>query len=207
MIEDQMMFIVKEDEKVDALGLQDFHVLFHMLRPEVIDNEFAKNCVIDIFYYLYFENVPCINPDVASIFIARKSYLDWVMQTKEFECLKVKTINKKDKSLLFSVQIANAIIDAYRTIIKQYSIEDIQLINRFTGYKVKLFTASFLQETDYPERFVLLETEVCEKVIQELENHRDTFIKEIQSFGDALFLAEKEIFDNIDVPFARKSVE
>ena len=49
-----LMFIVKEDETVDALGLQEFEVIFHMIRPEFLDNEFAKSCVIDIFYYFLY---------------------------------------------------------------------------------------------------------------------------------------------------------
>ena len=128
MVANDLMFIVKENETIDSLGLQDYHVLLQMLRPEVIDNEFAINCVVDIFYYLYLEELPSINQQAAKIFVARKNYIDWVMQTKEFEQLKVKTLNKKDKSLIVSVQIVNAIVDAYLTVIKQYSDEDIQLV-------------------------------------------------------------------------------
>ena len=205
MVANDLMFIVKENETIDSLGLQDYHVLLQMLRPEVIDNEFAISCVVDIFYYLYLEDVPSINQDAAAIFVARKNYIDWVMQTKEFECLKVKTVNQKDKSLIVAVQIVNAIIDAYLTVIKQYSDEEIQLVNRFTGYKATIFTAPFLQDTDYPHKFLTLELSICKKVIRALEEDRATIIKEIQCFLDELLNVENKLFDNMVVPFSIKS--
>ena len=200
-----MMFIVEEDQTVDALGLQDYNVLFQMIRPEFIDNAFAINCVIDIFYYLYLEDVPAIDSNAASFFVARKAYLDWVMRTEEFDRLKVKTVNKKDKSLLVAVHIVNAIIDTYLTVIKQYSNEDIQLIHRFLGYKVTIFSAEFLQDTNYPSRLVKLETEICQKVVQTLMINRFSIMKEIQEFFNELLSIEKELFYNFDVPFTIRS--
>ena len=204
MVTSEIMFIVKENETMDALGLQDYNVLFQMLRPEVIGNEFAISCVVDIFYYFYLEDEPSINPEAAEIFVARKNYLDWVMQTEEFKRLKVNTINNKDKSLIVAVQIVNAITDVYLPIIKQYSKEDIQLVKRFTGYKATIFTAPFLQDTDYPQKFLTLEMDICTKVIQALEEERDTLMKEMNYFLNELLHTEKELFDNIGVPFAMK---
>ena len=76
MITSEIVFSVKGNETIDALRLQDFKFIFQMLRPEVIDNEFAISCVVDIFYYLYLEDVPSINPKAAAIFVARNNYLD-----------------------------------------------------------------------------------------------------------------------------------
>ena len=205
MVANEIMFILKENETIDVLGLQDFHVLFQMLRPEVTDNGFAINSVVDIFYYFYLEDIPSINPNVAAIFVARKNSLDWVMQTEDFKRLKEKTVNNKDKSLIVAIQIVNAIIDAYLVVKKQYSNEDIQLINRFTRYKNTIFTAQFLQKIDYHQKFLMLEIDICSKVIEMLEEERDTVIKEIEYFLSALLHAEKELFDNIDVPFVTKS--
>ncbi len=201
----EMIFIVEEDQTVDALGLQDYSVLFQIIRPEFIDNAFAINCVIDIFYYLYLEDVPAIDTNAASFFVARKAYLDWAMQTEELERLKVKTVNKKDKSLLVAVHIVNAISDVYLTVIKQYSNEDIQLINRFLGHKVTIFSADFLQDTNYPSRLEKLETEICKKVVQTLEQDRVSIMKEIQEFFNELLRIEKELFDNFEVPFTIRS--
>ena len=167
--------------------------------------DFIKVDNVGATYYLYFEDVPSINQDAAAIFVARKNYIDWVMQTKEFEQLKVKTLNKKDKSLIVAVQIVNAIVDAYLTVIKQYSDEEIQLVNRFTGYKATIFTAPFLQDTDYPHKFLTLELSICKKVIQALEENRTTIIKEIQCFLDELLNVENKLFDNMVVPFSIKS--
>jgi len=204
MVTSEIMFIVKENETIDALGLQDFKIILQMLRPEVIDNEFAVSCVVDIFYYLYFEDVPSINPEAAAIFVARKTYLDWVMQTEEFKHFKLKTVNKKDKSLIVAVLIMNAIIDVYLPVLRQYSNEEIQLLTRFTGYKTTIFTAPFLQDTDYPQKFLTLEMDICTKVIQALEKDHDTVIEEIQDFLAELLQMEEGLFNNIDVPFAIK---
>lgn len=201
MVTDEILFLVEENESIEALELQDYNILLQMLRPEYIDNAFAISCVVDIFYYLYFKDVPSINSKAANIFVARKKYLDWVMQTKEFESLKVITVNKKDKSLLVSVHIVNAVIDAYFKVIKQYSNEDIQLITRYLGHKATIFSAPFLHDTNYPSKLVRLETEVCEKVVQTLMEDPDTIIKEIQNFMDELLNIEKELFDRFDVPF------
>lgn len=202
MVTSEMMFIVKENETIDALRLQDFKIILQMLRPEVVDNEFAISCVIDFFYFLYLEDVPSINPKATAIFVARKKYLEWVMQTEEFEGVKVSTVNKKDKSLIVAVLIVNAIIDVYLTIIKQYSEKDIQLINRFTGYKGTIFTAPFLRGTDYPNKFLTLEMDICENVVKVLREEQDLVIEEIQEFLGELLQAEEELFRNISVPFA-----
>lgn len=204
MVVNEMLFLVGEDQTVDALGLQNYDVLFHMVRPQFIDNLFVTNCLLDVFYYLYLEDVPAIDSDAASIFVARKAYLDWVMQTEEFKRLKVNTIGKKDKSLIVSVQIVNAIIDAYLKVIKQFTDEDVQLINRFMGHKATLYSATFLQDQSYPDKLSTLETEVCQKVVCSLEQDRESIIKEIGYFFDDLLLIEKKMFDNIEVPFTLK---
>ena len=201
----KLVFIVKEDETVDALGLQDYEVIFHMLRPEFLDNEFVKSCVIDIFYYFYLEDVPTFNKSDTEIYVARKSYLEWVMQIEEFKHIKKNTINKKDKSLLVSVHIYNALLDVYLKLIKQYPKEDIQLIHRFTGYKKKLFTASFLQDTDYPKKYLALELDIAKSVICGLEEERETIISEVSHFLEALMQHETDLFANIAIPFGMKS--
>ena len=201
----EMMFLVEENQTIDALALQEFNVIFHMLRPQFIDNFFATNLVVDIFYYLYLEDVPAINSNAASIFVARKTYLDWIMQTKKIEHLKEKTVNKKDKSLIVSVHIVNAIIDAYLIIVKQYSKEDIQFINRFLGHKAAIYSASFLQDQNYPQKLLTLETEICQKVVRSIEENKEAIIKEINLFLEEVLLIEKELFHNIDVPFTIKS--
>ena len=200
-----LLFTVKENETVDALGLLDYEVIFHMLRPEFLDNEFVISCVIDIFYYFYLEEVPLFNEKETEIYIARKNYLEWVMQTKEFNHIKKNTINKKDKSLLVSVHIYNALLDTYLKVIKQYPKEDIQLIHRFTGYKKKLFTASFLQDTDYPQKYLALELDIAKNVIRGLEEERETIIREVSHFFEALLQHETDLFANIAVPFGLKS--
>ena len=200
-----LMFIVKEDETVDALGLQEFEVIFHMIRPEFLDNEFVISCVIDIFYYFYLEEVPLFNEKETEIYIARKNYLEWVMQTEEFKPIKKHTVNKKDKSLLVSVHIYNALLDTYLKVIKQYPKEEIQLIHRFTGYKSKLFSASFLQDTDYPKKYLALELDIAKNVIRGLEEERETIIREVNHFLEVLMQHETDLFANIAVPFGMKS--
>ena len=201
----ELMFIVQENETIDALGLQEYEVIFHMLRPEFLDNEFVISCVIDIFYYFYLEDVPPFNKSDTEIYVARKSYLEWVMQIEEFKNIKNNTINKKDKSLLVSVHIYNALLDVYIKVIKLYPKEDIQLIHRFTGYKSKLFTASFLQDTDYPQRYLAIEQDIAKSVIQGLEEERETIISEVVHFLEELLQHEKVLFANMDVPFILKS--
>ena len=201
----ELMFIVKEDETVEKIGLQEFEVIFHMIRPEFLDNEFVISCVIDIFYYFYLEEVPLFNEKETEIYIARKNYLEWVMQTEEFKPIKKHTVNKKDKSLLVSVHIYNALLDTYLEVIKQYPKEDIQLIHRFTGYKSKLFSASFLQDTDYPQKYLALELDIAKNVIRCLEEERETIIREVGHFLEALLQHETDLFANIAVPFGMKS--
>jgi len=201
----ELMFIVKEDETVEKIGLQEFEVIFHMIRPEFLDNEFVISCVIDIFYYFYLEEVPLFNEKETEIYIARKNYLEWVMQTEEFKPIKKHTVNKKDKSLLVSVHIYNALLDTYLKVIKQYPKEDIQLIHRFTGYKKKLFTASFLQDTDYPKKYLALELDIAKNVIRGLEEERETIIREVSHFLEVLMQHETDLFANIAVPFGMKS--
>ena len=72
----ELMFIIKEEETVEKIGLQEFEVIFHMIRPEFLDNEFVISCVIDIFYYFYLEEVPLFNEKETEIYIARKNYLE-----------------------------------------------------------------------------------------------------------------------------------
>ena len=201
----ELMFIVKEDETVEKIGLQEFEVIFHMIRPEFLDNEFVISCVIDIFYYFYLEEVPLFNEKETEIYIARKNYLEWVMQTEEFKPIKKHTVNKKDKSLLVSVHIYNALLDTYLKVIKQYPKEDIQLIHRFTGYKSKLFSASFLQDTDYPKKYLALELDIAKNVIRGLEEERETIIREVNHFLEVLMQHETDLFANIAVPFGMKS--
>ena len=201
----ELMFIVKEEETVEKIGLQEFEVIFHMIRPDFLDNEFVKSCVIDIFYYFYLEDVPSFNEKATEIYIARKNYLEWVMQTKEFKDIKKNTINKIDKSLLVSVHIYNALLDVYLKVIKLYPKEDIQLIHRFTGYKSKLFSASFLQNTDYPKKYLALEHDIAKSVIRGLEEERETIISEVSHFLDELLQHETDLFANIAVPFGMKS--
>ena len=201
----ELMFIVKEEETVEKIGLQEFEVIFHMIRPDFLDNEFVKSCVIDIFYYFYLEDVPSFNEKATEIYIARKNYLEWVMQTKEFKDIKKNTINKKDKSLLVSVHIYNALLDVYLKVIKLYSKEDIQLIHRFTGYKKKLFTASFLQDTDYPQKYLALELEIAKNVVCGLEEESETIISEVVHFLEELLQHETGLFANMEVPFVLKS--
>ena len=200
-----LLFIVKENETVDALGLLDYEVIFHMLRPEFLDNEFVISCVIDIFYYFYLEDVPSFNEKATEIYIARKTYLEWVMQTEEFKPIKEYTVNKKDKSLLVSVHIYNALLDVYIKVIKLYPKEDIQLIHRFTGYKSKLFKASFLQDTDYPQRYLALEQDIAKSVIRGLEAEREKIISEVIHFLEELLQHETMLFANMDVTFVLKS--
>ena len=199
------MFIVKEDETVEKIGLQEFEVILHMIRPEFLDNEFVISCVIDIFYYFYLEEVPLFNKKETEIYIARKNYLEWVMQTEEFKPIKKHTVNKKDKSLLVSVHIYNALLDTYLKVIKQYPKEEIQLIHRFTGYKSKLFSASFLQDTDYPKKYLALELDIAKNVIRGLEEERETIIREVNHFLEVLMQHETDLFANIAVPFGMKS--
>ena len=201
----ELMFIVKEEETVDKIGLQEFEVIFHMIRPDFLDNEFVKSCVIDIFYYFYLEDVPSFNEKATEIYIARKNYLEWVMQTKEFKDIKKNTINKIDKSLLVSVHIYNALLDVYLKVIKLYPKEDIQLIHRFTGYKSKLFSASFLQNTDYPKKYLALEHDIAKSVIRGLEEERETIISEVSHFLGELLQHETDLFANIAIPFGMKS--
>ena len=201
----ELMFIIKEEETVEKIGLQEFEVIFHMIRPEFLDNEFVISCVIDIFYYFYLEEVPLFNEKETEIYIARKNYLEWVMQTEEFKPIKKHTVNKKDKSLLVSVHIYNALLDTYLKVIKQYPKEDIQLIHRFTGYKSKLFSASFLQDTDYPQKYLALELDIAKNVIRGLEEERETIIREVGHFLEALLQHETDLFANIAVPFGMKS--
>ena len=201
----ELMFIVKEDETVEKIGLQEFEVIFHMIRPEFLDNEFVISCVIDIFYYFYLEEVPLFNEKETEIYIARKNYLEWVMQTEEFKPIKKHTVNKKDKSLLVSVHIYNALLDTYLKVIKQYPKEEIQLIHRFTGYKSKLFSASFLQDTDYPKKYLALELDIAKNVIRGLEEERETIIREVNHFLEVLMQHETDLFANIAVPFGMKS--
>ena len=201
----ELMFIVKEDETVEKIGLQEFEVIFHMIRPEFLDNEFVISCVIDIFYYFYLEEVPLFNEKETEIYIARKNYLEWVMQTEEFKPIKKHTVNKKDKSLLVSVHIYNALLDTYLKVIKQYPKEDIQLIHRYTGYKSNLFSASFLQDTDYPQKYLALELDIAKNVIRGLEEERETIIREVNHFLEVLMQHETDLFANIAVPFGMKS--
>lgn len=201
----ELMFIVKEEETVEKIGLQEFEVIFHMIRPDFLDNEFVKSCVIDIFYYFYLEDVPSFNEKATEIYIARKNYLEWVMQTKEFKDIKKNTINKIDKSLLVSVHIYNALLDVYLKVIKLYPKEDIQLIHRFTGYKSKLFSASFLQNTDYPKKYLALEHDIAKSVIRGLEEERETIISEVSHFLGELLQHETDLFANIAIPFGMKS--
>ena len=201
----ELMFIIKEEETVEKIGLQEFEVIFHMIRPEFLDNEFVISCVIDIFYYFYLEEVPLFNEKETEIYIARKNYLEWVMQTEEFKPIKKHTVNKKDKSLLVSVHIYNALLDTYLKVIKQYPKEEIQLIHRFTGYKSKLFSASFLQDTDYPKKYLALELDIAKNVIRGLEEERETIIREVNHFLEVLMQHETDLFANIAVPFGMKS--
>ena len=201
----ELMFIIKEEETVEKIGLQEFEVIFHMIRPEFLDNEFVISCVIDIFYYFYLEEVPLFNKKETEIYIARKNYLEWVMQTEEFKPIKKHTVNKKDKSLLVSVHIYNALLDTYLKVIKQYPKEEIQLIHRFTGYKSKLFSASFLQDTDYPKKYLALELDIAKNVIRGLEEERETIIREVNHFLEVLMQHETDLFANIAVPFGMKS--
>lgn len=195
MNQQERLFIIEEPYSYENLHLDDFEAIHYLIRPTFIDSPFTTNCVIDFFYFYYMDKIPELHEGYTKIYLARKTYLDWLIKEPMLDLCRAITKGNKSLSLLAAVLSVNVVCDAYEVIAKDFNQDQIRFLERFMGYKEQLLKTEL--EAQYSE----LELSVTEKVVEYINTNCSNCVSEVKQFINEFSIIQQESFQTVKTPF------
>lgn len=174
--EEQSLFILKQLQKEVMTERMHYDFLNTMIRQPYIKQPITMDAVHDLFIYFYFEETPVLDSEKALMFLLRHFVVDFTMKYKNFERIRLHTINQVIPAYVASVLTINAYLDVYEEIRPQLSEEELHVFMKFADESLSLF---LLDPERYPRQLVQTETKILQ-LMRERIQQQTQFNEEVE---------------------------